>query len=36
MNPYNRHCFPPKIINYAVWFYYRFNLRYRDIEDLLA
>jgi putative transposase len=27
---------PADIISYAVWLYYRFNLSYRDIEDLLA
>ena len=27
--------FPPEIIQYAVWLYYRFNLSNRDIEDLL-
>ena len=36
MNTYKRHRFPPEIISYAVWLYYRFNLSYRDIEDLLA
>ena len=36
MNTYKRHRFPPDIISYAVWLYYRFNLRHRDIEDLLA
>ena len=35
-NPYKRHRFPPEIIQYAVWLYYRFNLSHRDIEDLLA
>jgi putative transposase len=32
---YKRHRFPPEIIQYAVWLYYRFNLSFRDIEDLL-
>ncbi len=36
MNAYKRHRFPPDIISYAVWLYYRFNLRHCDIEDLLA
>ena len=36
MNTYKRHRFPPDIISYAVWLYYRFNLNHRDIEDLLA
>ncbi len=33
---YKRHRYPPDIIQYAVWLYYRFNLSHRDIEDLLA
>ena len=33
---YKRHRFPPEIIQYGVWLYYRFNLSCRDIEDLLA
>jgi len=33
---YQRHRFPPEIIQYAVWLYHRFNLSHRDIEDLLA
>lgn len=36
MDTYKRHRFPPTIIGYAVWMYYRFNLSHRDIEDLLA
>ena len=36
MNTYKRHRFPPDIISYAVWLYYRFNLSHRDIEDRLA
>ena len=36
MGTYKRHRFPPDIISYAVWLYYRFNLSHRDIEDLLA
>ncbi len=35
-NVYKRYRFPPTIIQYAVWLYHRFNLSYRDIEDLLA
>ena len=35
-NIYKRHRFPPSIIQYAVWLYYRFNLSIRDVEDLLA
>ena len=36
MNIYKRHRFPPAIISYAVWLYFRFNLGHRDIEGLLA
>jgi putative transposase len=36
MNTYKHHRFPPDVISYAVWLYYRFNLSHRDIEDLLA
>ncbi len=36
MNTYKRHRFPPAIISYAVWVYFRFNLSHRDVEDLLA
>jgi putative transposase len=33
---YSRHRFPPDVIRYAVWLYFRFQLSYRDVEDLLA
>ena len=36
MNTYKRYRFPPDIISYAVWLYFRFNLSHRDMEDLLA
>lgn len=38
MNPisYKRHRCPPDVIRYAVWFYFRFTLGVRDVEDLLA
>ncbi len=36
MNTYKRRRFPPDIISYAVWLYYRFSLSHCDIEDLLA
>ncbi len=36
MTIYKRHRFPPDIISYDVWLYYRFHLSHRDIEDLLA
>lgn len=35
-NLYKRHRFPPEIIQYEVWLYYRFNLSHRDVEDMLA
>ncbi len=31
-NLYKRHRFPPLIIHYTVWFYYRFNLSHRGIS----
>ena len=36
MKTYKRYRFPPEIISYAVWLYFRFNLSHRDVEDLLA
>ena len=33
---YPRYRFPPAIISHAVWLYYRFNLSFRDVEDVLA
>ena len=33
---YKRHRFPSEIIQYAVWIYFKYNLSYRNIEDLLA
>ncbi len=33
---YAGHRFPPEVIGYAVWAYFRFPLSYRDVEDLLA
>jgi putative transposase len=33
---FSGHRFPPEIIGYAVWAYYRFSLSLRDVEDLLA
>ena len=33
---YKRYRFPPEVIQYAVWLYYRFNLSHRDIEDLMV
>ena len=36
MNTYKCHRFPPAIISYPVWLYFRFNLSHRDSEDLPA
>ena len=33
---YFRHRFHPDIIRRAVWLYFRFNLSFRDIEEMLA
>ncbi len=33
---YKGHRFPPEIIHYCVWLYYRFSLSYRDIEEIMA
>ena len=33
---YRRHRFPSIVIQHAVWLYFRFALRYRDVEDMLA
>jgi putative transposase len=33
---YAKDRFPPEIIQYAVWLYFRFPLSYRDVEDLLS
>lgn len=33
---YHRHRFHSDIISRAIWMYYRFNLSFRDVEDLMA
>jgi len=33
---YVGHRFPPEVIGHAVWLCFRFALRYRDVEELLA
>ena len=33
---YKRHRFPPDVIRYAVWLYFRFTLSLRDVEELLS
>jgi len=32
---YRRHRFPSQIISHCVWLYFRFNLSYRDIEEMM-
>ncbi|MEP1231388.1 MAG: IS6 family transposase, partial [Litorimonas sp.] len=33
---YSRHRFHPNIIRRAVWMYFRFNLSFRDVEELMV
>ncbi len=33
---YSRHRFHPDIIRRAIWLYFRFNLSFRDVEELMA
>jgi hypothetical protein len=33
---FNRHHYPPEIVQHADWLYTRFTLSFRDVEDLLA
>lgn len=33
---FKRHRFPPEVIRYAVWLYFRFTLSIRDVDELLA
>ena len=33
---FKRHRFPPEVIRYAVWLYFRFTLSFRDVAELLA
>jgi putative transposase len=33
---YRRHRFPADIISHCVWLYFRFNLSYRDVEEMMA
>ena len=35
-NRYRGHRFPREIISYAVWFYYRFAVSFRDTEEAMA
>jgi putative transposase len=33
---FKRHRLPPEIIRHSIWLYSRFNLRFRDVEEMLA
>ena len=33
---YKRRRYPPEVISYAVWLYFRFTPSLRDVEELLA
>lgn len=33
---YRRHRFPSEIISHSVWLYFRFNLSYRDVEEMMS
>ena len=33
---YGGHRFPPEVISYAVWLYFRFPLSLRMVEEMLA
>jgi transposase-like protein len=33
---FKRHRFPPAITRQSIWFYARFTLSFRDVEELLA
>ena len=35
-NPYVGHRFPPELISYTVWLYFRFPLSLRMVEEMLA
>jgi putative transposase len=35
-NPYRGHRFPKEIISYCVWFYFRFAVSFRDVEEAMA
>ena len=34
--PYKRHHFPAEIVSHGVWFYCRFSLSYRDVQEMMA
>ena len=33
---YRGYRFPPDVISYCVWLYFRFSVSYRDVEELMA
>ena len=33
---YRRHRFPPEVMSYAVWLYFRFPLSLRMVEEMLS
>jgi len=33
---YARHRFYPDVIKRAIWMYFRFNLSFRDVEELMV
>ena len=33
---FKRHRFPGEVIRHAVWLYFRFNLSFRDVEEMMA
>jgi len=33
---YRRHRFPIEVVEQCVWLYYRFSLRFRDVEEMMA
>jgi putative transposase len=35
-SPYQGYRFPPEIISYCVWLYFRFSVSHRDIEEVMA
>ena len=35
-NPYRGYRFPKEIISYCVWFYFRFGVGFRDVEEVMA
>lgn len=35
-SPCRGYRFPPEIVSYCVWLYFRFSVSYRDIEELMA